>query len=127
MLPQDLKYSDQHEWVRPEGEIVTVGITDHAQHALGDVTFVELPAPGRQIARGDEACAIESCKAAAGMFAPVGGEIVEGNSALEADPSLVNSDCYGAGWIYKLRIADPQELSKLMDAAQYEKFLAEQE
>jgi len=127
MAPEHLKYTNQHEWVKVDGNVATVGITDHAQHALGDVTFVEMPKSGRQVAKGDEACAIESCKAAAGIYAPAGGTILEANQALQDDPSLVNTDCYGAGWVYKLKLSDPGELAGLMDAAQYEKFLAEQE
>jgi len=127
MVPQDLNYTDQHEWVRVEGNSATVGITDHAQQSLGDITFVELPEPGVELSRGDEACSIESCKAAASIYAPAAGKITEGNQAVETDPSLVNNDCYGGGWIYKMELSDPSELSKLMDARQYEKFLSEQE
>ena len=127
MIPRDLKYTEQHEWVRAEGDALTVGITEHAQQSLGDITFVELPAAGTQVSRGDEACSIESCKAAASVYAPAGGKITEGNHAVEDDPGLVNSDCYGAGWIYKMEPGDPGELSKLMTPQQYERFLAEQE
>jgi glycine cleavage system H protein len=126
MNPKDLAYTDQHEWIRLAGGVATVGITDHAQNALGDVTFVELPAVGAVFAKGDEACAIESAKAAASIFAPVGGKVVEVNSALDDDPGLVNADCYGAGWIYKLQLADPAEAAALMTADQYDKFLTEE-
>jgi glycine cleavage system H protein len=126
MNPKDLAYTDQHEWIRLAGGVATVGITDHAQHALGDVTFVELPAVGAVLAKGDEACAIESAKAAASVFAPVGGKVVEVNSALDDDPGLVNVDCYRAGWIYKLQLADPAEVAALMSEDQYGKFLTEE-
>ena len=127
MVPKDLRYTTEHEWIRVEGGMGTVGITDHAQHALGDVTFVELPRAAEEFAQGDEVCAIESAKAAASIYAPVGGTITAGNAELEDDPGLVNSDCYGKGWIYELRITDPAELGKLMDAAAYEVFLAREE
>jgi glycine cleavage system H protein len=125
MNPKDLAYTDQHEWIRLAGGVGTVGITDHAQQALGDVTFVELPAVGAVLAKGDEACAIESAKAAASIFAPVGGKVVEVNAALNDDPGLVNVDCYGAGWIYKLQVSDPAEVAALMSEDQYGKFLTE--
>ena len=127
MVPQDLKYTDQHEWIRLDDNVATVGITDHAQQALGDITFVEAPTVGDQFAQGDEVCALESCKAAAGTYAPAGGKITEANAALEADPGLVNTDCYGDGWIYKIAIIDTSELSKHMTADQYAKFLTDQE
>lgn len=126
MQPKDLRYTEQHEWVRVEGSAGTVGITEHAQSALGDITFVELPPEGKQVAQGDEACAIESAKAAASIYAPAAGKIIEGNAALEDDPSAVNSDCYGAGWIYKLELSDPGEVESLMDAEAYDKFLQEE-
>ncbi len=127
MVPDDLKYTEQHEWVRVEGGVATVGITDHAQEALGDVTFVELPPEGAEFAAGDEACAIESAKAAASIYAPVGGKVAAVNPAVEDDPALVNSDPYGAGWVYKLELADASQLDALMDPAAYETFLSQQE
>jgi glycine cleavage system H protein len=126
MNPKDLAYTDQHEWIRVAGGVGTVGITDHAQQALGDVTFVELPPVGAVLARGDEACAIESAKAAASIFAPVGGAVVEVNSALNDDPGLVNAEPYGAGWIYKLQLADAAEVAALKTSDQYDKFLTEE-
>ncbi len=123
MVPDDLKYTSQHEWVRLEGETATVGITEHAQNALGDITFVELPELGKQIEQGGEACAIESCKAAASIYAPVDGQVTAANDAVEEDPSLVNSDPYGDGWIYKLALSDPSQLDELMDANAYQLFL----
>lgn len=126
-IPKELLYTEQHEWMRVEGNVGTVGITDHAQEALGDLTFVELPEAGTEVAQGKEACALESCKAAASIYAPASGKIIEANAALEDDPGLVNSDCYGQGWIYKLELSDDGELSALKSAEQYEQFLAEQE
>ena len=117
--PDPLLYTLQHEWIRVEGATAGVGITDFAQHALGDITFVELPAVGRSLRKGDEAAAIESCKAAAGVFAPSAGTVVESNQALAQQPELVNQDPYGAGWIYKMKLADQADLAGLMNAAQY--------
>ena len=125
-VPKDLRYTKQHEWIRVEGPAGTIGITDFAQEALGDITFVELPQVGRELAQGDEVSAIESCKAAASIYAPVAGKVAEANAALDADPSLVNSDPYNAGWVCKVELADPAEVESLMDADAYEKFLAEQ-
>ena len=127
MVPEDLLYTDQHEWVKLEGRQATVGITDHAQSALGDITFVELPMVGLAISRGAEVCAIESCKAAASVYAPADGKVTKINSYLETDPSLVNSDCYGKGWMYRMEIAEAGAPSGLMTPQQYAKFLAEQE
>ena len=123
MVPTELLYTDQHEWVRLEGGVGTVGITDHAQEALGDITFVELPAPGDEMAKGDEACAVESSKAAASVYAPADGKIAEVNMALEDKPEKINSDPYGEGWIYKIEIADKSALEGLMSAEAYETFL----
>jgi len=127
MVPQELKYTDQHEWVKLEDNSITIGITDHAQNALGEITFVELPTAGAELAQGDEACAIESCKAAASIYAPADGKVTEANEALADDPGLVNKDCYGEGWIYKMELSDPSQIEKLMTSEQYEQFLAEQE
>ncbi len=127
MVPNDLLYTEQHEWIRVAGGVGTVGLTDYAQNALGDITFVELPEVGREVARDEEACAIESCKAAASIYAPVSGTLTEANSAVEGDPALVNGDCYGEGWIYKIELKDDSELSQLMTPEQYEQFLAGQD
>jgi len=127
MSEQDMRYTEQHEWIRRDGQAGTVGITDHAQDALGDITFVELPEVGKELSQGDEAAAIESAKAAASIYAPAGGKVAEVNAALEEDPSLVNSDPTGRGWIFKLALSNPAELDGLMDDAAYKKFLAEQE
>ena len=126
MIPKELRYTQEHEWIRVEGKTGTVGISDHAQEALGDITFVELPAVGKSLKQAEEACAVESAKAASSIFAPMSGRVTAVNTPLEEDPALVNSDPCGAGWIYKIEIAAPDEAAKLMDAAAYEKFLAEE-
>jgi len=117
--PAELKYAASHEWARLEGDIVTVGITDHAQDALGDLVYVELPTVGDQVAAGDEAGVVESVKAASDIYAPVSGEIVEVNEALVDAPEIVNSDAYGAGWLYKIKVSDAGELDKLLSADEY--------
>ena len=114
-----LKYSKDHEWVRVEGDIGTVGISDYAQDQLGDVVYVELPEVGRTVAQNEEAAVVESVKAASEVYAPVSGEVVEVNQALEDDPALVNGEPTGAGWFLKLRLSAPGELDGLMDEAAY--------
>jgi glycine cleavage system H protein len=123
MVSPDLKYSKTHEWVRPEGGVATVGITDHAQDTLGDITFVELPKVGAQLKQGCESGVIESVKAASDLMSPVSGVVASVNGALDSAPETINSDPYGAGWLYTVTLADASELSGLMDAAAYEKFL----
>ena len=120
-----IKYTKEHEWVRVEGDIGTVGITDHAQEQLGDLVFVELPAVGKTLAKGDEAAVVESVKAASEVYAPVGGEVVEVNAALNDDPAKVNADAMGGGWFFKIRIADPAELDALLDEAAYRELAGE--
>ena len=115
-------YTREHEWVRVDGDVATVGITDFAQGQLGDVVFVEIPDPGRQVAKGGEAAVVESVKAASDVYAPVSGEVIEGNQALVDDPALVNSGAEGDGWFFKLRLSDPSELDGLMDAGAYKAF-----
>ena len=115
-------YTKEHEWVRADGDTATVGITDFAQGQLGDIVFVEVPESGRQVTQGGEAAVVESVKAASDVYAPVGGEVIEGNQALVDDPALVNSDPEGAGWFFKLRLADTGELNDLMNAEQYKTF-----
>jgi glycine cleavage system H protein len=116
----DLRYCPSHEWVRLEGDIATVGISDHAQEELTDVVFVELPAVGRTVDAGDPTAVVESVKAASDIYAPMSGEVVEVNPDVEEDPSLVNSDPYGKGWIFKLRVKNTADVSGLMDAAAYQ-------
>ncbi len=123
-IPADLRYNNSHEWVRLEGDIATVGITDHAQAELTDVVFVELPAVGRHVDLGDPTAVVESVKAASDIYAPISGEIVEGNPEVEADPALVNTDPYGKGWIFKLRVKDIAAVEKLMDAAAYQAMIS---
>jgi glycine cleavage system H protein len=117
-----LYFTKEHEWIRVEGDIATVGITDFAQAQLGDVVFVEVPEAGRQVSKGNEAAVVESVKAASDVYAPVSGDVVEGNQALVDDPALVNSDPEGEGWFFKLRLSDQGELEGLMDADAYKSF-----
>jgi len=118
-----LKYTDQHEWIAVEGDVATVGITDYAQGQLGDVVFVELPDEGKAFAIGDQAAVVESVKAAAEVYAPISGEIVEVNEALNDKPELVNEDATGDGWFFKIQIDDATELDSLMDAKEYKEYL----
>ena len=117
-------FTDEHEWIDVEGDIATVGITDYAQEQLGDIVFVELPAEGTTFEKGDDAAVVESVKAASDVYAPISGEVVETNSALEDEPALVNSDAEEDGWFFKLRIADASELEGLMNEAAYKTFVA---
>ncbi len=119
----DRKYSKDHEWVTVAGDVGTVGISDHAQEQLGDVVFVEVPEAGRSVEQGDEIATIESVKAASEVYSPISGEVVEGNGALADEPALVNSDPYGGGWFYKIKLSKPGELDGLMDEAAYKAFL----
>ena len=118
-----LRYTDQHEWVSVEGDTATVGITEYAQGQLGDVVFVELPETGKAFAMGDQAAVVESVKAAAEVYAPITGEIVEINEEISGKPELVNEDASGDGWFFKMTIDDPKELDSLMDEAEYAKFV----
>lgn len=118
-IPADLLFQSSHEWARVGGDTATVGISDHAQAELTDVVFVELPAMGKTVHAGDPTAVVESVKAASDIYAPVSGEIVEVNPAVEADPSLVNTDPYGAGWIFKIKLTKPEQLSGLLSPAAY--------
>ena len=122
-FPEGLFYSKEHEWVLVEGESATIGITEFAQEELGDVVYVELPEVGSTFEKDGEMATVESVKAASEIFAPVGGEVVEVNEALDGDPSIVNSDAEGDGWMVKLRIADASELESLMDEKAYRSFV----
>jgi glycine cleavage system H protein len=124
MYPADLKYSKEHEWIKMEGDKGRVGITHHAQSALGDVVFVELPKVGRRLRQMETFGVVESVKAVSDLYSPASGEVVEANTALETKPELVNKDCYGAGWMIVVRVANPKELDNLMDAKAYEAYLA---
>ena len=119
-VPSDLKYAKTHEWVRVSGDVATVGITDHAQHELTDVVFVELPEPGRQIKAGDACAVVESVKTANDIYSPVSGQITEVNQSIVADPALVNSEPYASGWFYKIKLSNPAELNALLAPAQYQ-------
>jgi glycine cleavage system H protein len=118
-----LKFSQEHEWVRVEGDVGTVGITDYAQQQLGDVVFVEVPEVGRKVEKGGEIAVVESVKAASDIYAPVGGEVIEANAALADSPGDVNADPMGKAWFFKLRIADKSELDGLMDEAAYAEYV----
>jgi glycine cleavage system H protein len=123
-IPSDLMYSKDHEWVRINGDIATFGLTDHAQEALGDIVFVELPEKGRAVGAGDTFAVVESVKAVSDAYAPVAGEVTEANGELEDTPEKVNEDPYGGGWIAKVKVTDG-DTSHLMDADAYAKFLEE--
>jgi len=119
-IPAELKYIDSHEWIRDDGNgIVTIGITDHAQEALGDVVFIEFPEVGAELDAGDEAGVVESVKAASDIYTPVSGEVIAVNEALEDQPETVNASPYGDGWFFRIRLADPSELDELLDADGY--------
>ena len=119
-----VKFSKDHEWVRVEGATAVVGITDYAQTQLGDVVYVELPAAGRKLEQGKEAAVVESVKAASEVYAPISGEVTAANPDLTSEPARVNSDPMGAGWFFKMTIADPKQVDALMDEAQYKAFVA---
>lgn len=125
MIPADLRYTKEHEWVRVEGDVATVGITAHAADQLGDIVFVELPEPGAALAQFATFGVVESVKAVSDLFAPVGGEVLEANGSLASAPEVVNSDPYGAGWMLRIRLADPAEVEALLDPAAYEALVAE--
>jgi len=112
-------FTKEHEWISVDGDTATVGISDHAQEQLGDIVFAEVPEAGRRLAKGQEAAVVESVKAASDIYAPVSGEVIEGNQAVAGDPSLVNSDPEGQGWFFKLKLDNPGELDGLMDQAAY--------
>ena len=117
---EGIKYADSHEWVRMEGNIGFIGISDYAQHSLGDIVYVDLPSEGDEISKGEEFGAVESVKAASDLYSPVSGTIIEINSELESAPELINQDAY-ENWIIKVELSDPSELDSLLDAAAYEK------
>jgi glycine cleavage system H protein len=119
----DVRYTDQHEWIRLEGDEATIGITKFAAESLGDVVFVELPASGKAVKAGGEAAVVESVKAASDIYAPAGGTVTAVNTVLEKEPSKVNEDPEGAGWFFKIKLTDKNEFAKLMDSAAYAKFV----
>jgi glycine cleavage system H protein len=122
-VPENLHYSKDHEWIRVEGGVGTVGITDHAQDSLGDVVYVELPKPGETFAAHETFGSVESVKAVSELFIPVAGEVVEVNETLQDEPEKVNSDPYGDGWMIRIRLAEPGEVDGLLNAAEYEDYL----
>ncbi len=123
-VPAHLKYTDQHEWLKLEGDVATVGITDYAQSSLGDLVFVELPVNGKQVKAGDAFVVVESVKAASEVYAPISGEVVEVNEALSKTPELINSAPYEGGWICRIKASDKNELAKLLEPSAYEKLAA---
>ncbi|MGH9747044.1 MAG: glycine cleavage system protein GcvH [Candidatus Acidiferrales bacterium] len=125
MYPKDYRYTKEHEWIKAEGAIATVGITDYAQHELGDVVFVELPKVGAQLKAGQSLGTVESVKAVSEIFTPVSGEVTETNAALADAPEKINSDPHGSAWLIKMKLADPKEVGSLMDGAAYEAYIAE--
>ena len=120
-VPADLKYAKSHEWVRISGDSAVVGITDHAQHELTDVVFAELPAVGRKVKAGEACAVVESVKTASDIYSPVSGEVVEANKAIVDNPALVNTDPFGAGWFYKIKLSQPSEASNLLSPGDYAK------
>ncbi len=123
VFPHDLKYTKDHEWIRVEGNIGTIGITEHAQSELGDIVYVDIPNPTATLKKGDSFGTIEAVKTVAEMYSPVSGKLVEVNNELNNAPETVNNDPYGAGWIAKIELSDPSELNELMDADAYQKYL----
>lgn len=123
MIPKGLLYTKDHEWAKIEGDIAIIGITDHAQNQLGELTFVELPDVGKEVKQKGELAVVESSKAASDVYSPLTGKVTEVNTALQSKPEIVNDDCYGAGWICKIQITDKATTKNLMDTAQYEEYL----
>ena len=119
-----IKFTTDHEWISVEGDTATIGITNYAQEQLGDVVFVEVPEAGKQIEKGDDAAVVESVKAASEIYAPITGEITEGNAVLEDEPATINTDAEGAGWIFKMTVADASQLDELMDGGAYKDYVA---
>jgi glycine cleavage system H protein len=125
-FPEDYKYSKEHEWVLVEGNVATVGITDFAQDQLGDIVFVELPAVGDKVSKEDAFGVVESVKAVSDIYAPVSGKVLEINDDLPENPEMLNEDAYGDGWIIKIEMSDPEELADLLNASEYEEYVAEE-
>ena len=123
MIPENLYYTKDHEWAKIDKDIATVGITDHAQEALGEVTFIELPQVGKEVAQHDTLATVESSKAASDVYAPVSGKVTDANEKLESEPELINKDCYGAGWMCKVKVSDLGGIKNLLNAKQYDEYL----
>lgn len=126
-IPRDLRYTQSHEWVRIKGGVATIGVTDFAQHQLSDLTFVELPDVGDEVAGSDEVAVVESVKAASDIYAPISGRITAINEKVIEHPELINTDPYGEGWLFKIAVSDPAEIADLLDADGYEEQLPEEE
>jgi len=126
MKKEELKYTQTHEWIKIEGDTGIVGITDFAQHEMGDIVFVDLPKVGLKLEKGKQACVVESVKSAFDVYSPVSGEVIEVNNSLSNDPAKINQDPYGEGWIFKIKISNPSEANSLMSYSQYEEFLKKQ-
>lgn len=124
-IPEDLKYTKEHEWVKIEGETAIIGITDFAQESLGELVYVEFPEVGANFGEGDDMVIVESCKAASDVYAPLAGEVVEVNSGIEDTPETINSDPYASGWLVKLKLSNPADAEKLLSAAEYKEIAAE--
>jgi glycine cleavage system H protein len=124
--PTQYRYTKEHEWIDAQGDTAKIGITDYAQHELGDVVFVELPAAGAKLEKGKSFGSVESVKAVSDIYAPASGQVVEANAELQNKPETINNDPHGAGWLVKVKLANPADISSLMDAAAYEAFIAEQ-
>ncbi|MEO0255465.1 MAG: glycine cleavage system protein GcvH [candidate division WOR-3 bacterium] len=124
-IPEDLKYTKEHEWVKIEGETATVGITDFAQSELSDIVYVEPPSVGQEVTQFEPCGTIEAVKTVADIFSPLSGEVIEVNEELESEPGIINSDPYGHGWIFKIRIKDPEEIKNLLSAEEYKKHIGE--
>ncbi|MCX7712942.1 MAG: glycine cleavage system protein GcvH [Chthoniobacterales bacterium] len=118
-IPQELLYTETHEWVRIEDNIATIGITDHAQNQLSELVFAELPPPGKKILKGQSVAVVESVKAASDIYAPLSGQILESNSSLQTNPALINSDPYGEGWLFKILLTNPEEINSLLKPQNY--------
>jgi glycine cleavage system H protein len=126
-FPKELKYTKDHEWARMEGEFAVIGITDYAQDKLGSIVFVDLPAPGKSFKKGQTLVTVDSVKAVAEVYAPMSGQVEAANESLRDNPEVVNRDCYGQGWMVRLKIVDSAELGDLLTAEAYEAFVAEEE
>lgn len=125
-LPDDLKYSKEHEWVKVEGKIATIGITDHAQSNLGDIVYVEFPKEGEAVTKNETFGVVESVKAVSDCYAPISGTVKEINNPVSENPETINEDCYGEGWMVKIEMSDPTEIKELMEPKQYEAFVTEE-
>jgi len=126
LVPEELRYSEEHEWVQIANGVATIGITDHAQHELGDIVFVELPAPGTVLGKSATLGVVESVKAVSDVYAPIGGTVVTVNERLTANPEILNEDPYGEGWMVKVQVTDANDVDTLMSATQYREFVAQE-